>query len=85
MSLQVNERNDDIIEAHIDKLIFYYGTSDAWCPTSYYEDLKRRYGDEERSHIELCKRGFQHAFVLRQSTEVANLVIGWTADLIAAL
>lgn len=63
-----------VIETNLEKLIFYYGTTDRWVPVSYYEDMKARF---PRGEIHLCKRKFDHAFVLESSKEVAEMVASW--------
>ena len=70
----VTEADYDVIERNLDKLIFYYGASDHWCPPSYYEDMKARFplGD-----IHMCKYGFDHAFVLQQSQPMADICWSW--------
>ena len=73
----MNERDDHTIATHIDKLIFYYGANDKWCPVSYYEDVKQEHGHRTGSHIELCCKGIEHAFVLHHSSDVAHLVAKW--------
>ncbi|XP_077967987.1 lipid droplet-associated hydrolase-like [Styela clava] len=68
---QVHIRDDNIINAHKDKLIFYYGVSDGWCPISYYEDIKSAF---ENLNARLCEKNYRHAFVLRDSEGMADIV-----------
>lgn len=69
---KVKRRDDDIIEKHLAKLFFYYGSNDAWCPQEYYFDMIEKFGKE--ADIHLCTRGMEHAFVLEQSDEAAEIV-----------
>ncbi|XP_072263588.1 lipid droplet-associated hydrolase [Pyxicephalus adspersus] len=70
--LKVLERDDVTIKNNLNKLIFYYGASDHWCPVQYYKDLKKDFPDGD---IWLCSRGIRHAFVLDSSKEVASIII----------
>ncbi|XP_073481433.1 lipid droplet-associated hydrolase [Aquarana catesbeiana] len=70
--LKVLERDDDTIKYNLNKLIFYYGASDHWCPVQYYKDLKKDFPDGD---IWLCSRGIRHAFVLDSSKEVASIIV----------
>ncbi|XP_077967986.1 lipid droplet-associated hydrolase-like [Styela clava] len=67
----VHERDDHIIEAQMDKLVFYYGAIDHWCPVSYYEDLKKAF---QNINARLCENNYIHAFVLQHSKELADIV-----------
>ena len=71
---KVRELDDEIIKANIDKLRIYYGATDGWTPLKYYEELKQKHKDVK---AEVCSRGYQHAFVLKHSKEVADLVSSW--------
>lgn len=69
--LHVEKRDDDIIKEQAEKLHFYYGAIDHWCPVSYYEDMLRDYPN---FNIQLCKKRFKHAFVLREAEPMASIV-----------
>ncbi|EDO34015.1 predicted protein, partial [Nematostella vectensis] len=71
---EVQDLDTEVIGNNLKKIIFYYGSSDQWAPVSYYEELKSRFPEGE---IYLCQRGFEHAFVLSASVEVAEMVWGW--------
>ncbi|XP_026166552.1 lipid droplet-associated hydrolase isoform X1 [Mastacembelus armatus] len=71
---KVLERDNTAIEKNLEKLIFYYGASDHWCPVQYYQDIKQ---DFPHGDIKLCKNGFRHAFVLDAGREVAEMVVEW--------
>uniref|UniRef100_G3PJ94 Lipid droplet-associated hydrolase n=1 Tax=Gasterosteus aculeatus aculeatus TaxID=481459 RepID=G3PJ94_GASAC len=51
----VMERDNITIEKNIDKLLFYYGASDHWCPVQYYHDIKQ---DFPRGNFRLCENRF---------------------------
>lgn len=76
----VVHRDDKVIETNLEKLIFYYGTTDKWVPVSYYEDVKERF---PKGEIYLCDRKFDHAFVLESSEEVAEMVASWIQKVIS--
>ncbi|XP_056152122.1 lipid droplet-associated hydrolase isoform X2 [Lampris incognitus] len=70
----VLERDDKTIRQNLEKLVFYYGASDHWCPTQYHDDIKQ---DFPGADIRLCENGFRHAFVLDAGREVASMVAEW--------
>lgn len=70
----VKTRDNEALEKYRHKCKFYYGKSDGWVPVTYYENLKKDFPDVD---AELCSRSFEHAFVLRQSRPVANMVVSW--------
>ncbi|XP_024134594.1 lipid droplet-associated hydrolase isoform X2 [Oryzias melastigma] len=67
-------RDNITIKKNLDKLIFYYGATDHWCPVKYFYDIKRDIPDGD---FRLCKKGFRHAFVLDVGREVAEMVAEW--------
>ncbi|XP_004839126.2 lipid droplet-associated hydrolase isoform X2 [Heterocephalus glaber] len=75
--MTIVKRDDDIIKEHLSKLTFYYGTSDSWCPTKYYEDIKK---DFPEGDIRLCEKNIPHAFVFRFSQDIADMIATWVKD-----
>ncbi|KAL7305322.1 hypothetical protein TKK_0002452 [Trichogramma kaykai] len=69
--IHVKELDNDVITQHKKKLYLYYGSKDGWTPIRYYDDLKARHPDID---AHLCKRGFQHSFVLSDSIEMGKMV-----------
>lgn len=67
----VNTADYHLIEKHLDKLWFYYGASDYYCPLEYYNEMKERF---PKADITLCQSGFEHAFCLESSKEMAAIV-----------
>ena len=61
----------DLIDANIDKIVFYYGVDDLWNIESSYRDMAARYPGKE---VHLCPPCFPHAFVLSFSNEIAEMV-----------
>ena len=70
----------DIIDRHTSKLMWYYGAKDHWCPVEYYEDMKMKYPNMD---ILLCKKGYDHAFVLESSIEMAKITWDWLHENVA--
>jgi len=68
----------DFIQANVSKLRFYYGTTDAWVPLSYYHEMKEVFPEGD---IHLCEEGYEHAFVIQNSEEMALVVWGWVLEL----
>ena len=64
----------ETIGKHIERLCFYYGTNDSWCPTEYHYTLKQLFPSGE---IYLCSHGILHAFVLKNNKEMASIVSDW--------
>jgi len=67
----VKKRDDQIIERFINKLTFYYGTNDHWVPNNIPKQMKELY---PRGDIIECTNSYLHAFVLKHSKELANIV-----------
>jgi pimeloyl-ACP methyl ester carboxylesterase len=67
----VQKRNDQIIKRFINKLTFYYGTNDHWVPNDVAKQMKNIY---PQGDIIECTNKYLHAFVLKHSKELANIV-----------
>lgn len=65
------ERDDEFIGAHLERLTFYYGCSDGWCPVRFYQDIKETFPNGD---ITLCSLNIKHAFVLDRTAEIAAFV-----------
>ncbi|XP_057715329.1 lipid droplet-associated hydrolase isoform X2 [Corythoichthys intestinalis] len=63
---KVLERDNMTIKKNLEKLIFYYGATDHWCPVQYYHEIKK---DFPTGDFRLCENGFRHAFVLDAGKE----------------
>lgn len=68
---RMNDPPFDVIDANIDKIVFYYGVGDRWNVESCYEDMAARYPGKE---VHLCPQNIPHAFVEYASDEMAELV-----------
>ncbi|XP_060089452.1 lipid droplet-associated hydrolase [Heteronotia binoei] len=78
----VVKRDSSTIRQHLNKLTFYYGATDLWCPVQYYEEMKTEFPDGD---IRLCEKGIRHAFVLEASKDVAAMLTEWVQDDLARL
>ncbi|XP_059470689.1 lipid droplet-associated hydrolase [Neocloeon triangulifer] len=71
------ELDVETVDQHKDKLRFYYGQIDGWCPLTYYDNLKENVPDA-RAHA--CTNGYRHAFVLNYSRPMADIVSKWIKE-----
>jgi len=62
------------LKDNANKLHMYFGNCDGWCPTSFYDDISKCVPDADAV---LCDKGYQHAYVIKYSDEMANIVIDW--------
>ena len=67
----VAEADDKLLMRHSSKLWFYYGTQDAWCPLKYCTEMRKRLPEAD---ITVCDNKIEHAFCLRSSREMAEIV-----------
>lgn len=68
---QVVELDTPAVEKHLDKLTFYFGAKDGWCPVSFAGEMIEKFPG--LSH-KICENGYEHAFVLESSLEMAEFV-----------
>lgn len=71
----VREADHETISKHVDKLWFYYGAKDGWVPVKYYKNIMLKHPD---LNAQLCQRGFQHSFVLKDDVAIGHII----ADLV---
>lgn len=67
----VREADHETISKHTNKLWLYYGTSDGWVPMKYYKNIMSKHPD---LNAQLCQRGFQHSFVLKDYVGMGHIV-----------
>jgi hypothetical protein len=67
----VKELDNNIILQHKNKLFLYYGSKDGWTPIRYYEDFKINHPSV---NAQLCNKGYQHSFVLKNSVEIGKMI-----------
>ena len=61
----------EVVDTHIEKIVFYYGAGDRWTLDSCFNDMSERHPEKE---VHLCQQGCDHAFVERSSDEMADFV-----------
>lgn len=59
------------------KFKFYYGTSDGWSPLKFYSNLKEKVPDVDAI---VCDKGIQHAFTIKSSSLMADMISGWIQE-----
>ena len=72
--ISIRELDVETIRRNVDRMRFYYGTTDGWCPLSFYERLKKSVPELDAV---VDQRGFEHAFVLNSSDEMGEIVGEW--------
>jgi len=68
---EVRESDLETLQNNVDKFYFYFGTTDKWCPLEYVEEMKTRL---LKMNFKICDKGFEHAFVIQSSVEMAAVV-----------
>ena len=68
---QVIDPPVELISDNVRKVSIYYGVDDRWTLESCYRDMAERFPDLD---VQLCTRGYPHAFVMEASTEMADYV-----------
>ncbi|XP_018056446.1 PREDICTED: lipid droplet-associated hydrolase [Atta colombica] len=67
----VKEADHETISKHADKLWLYYGTKDGWAPVKYYKAIISKHPG---LNAQLCQRGFQHTFVLKDDVDMGHII-----------
>ncbi|XP_060586139.1 lipid droplet-associated hydrolase-like [Ruditapes philippinarum] len=74
---KVAELDKTLVGNHLDRLSFYFGKSDDWCPPHYGEDFKKLF---PTCDIRVCEMGYSHAYVIDASLHMADIVAKWCQD-----
>lgn len=61
----------EIVQANLDLLKFYYGTTDGWVPVKYFTQLKEQFPEVD---AQLDTKKIAHAFVLRHAKPMSVIV-----------
>lgn len=72
---QVQERNNEAIKKHVNKIKIYYGRTDGWAPLIFCDKIKREIPDVD---VEITD--YNHAFVLHHNLEVGDKVSSWIKE-----
>lgn len=74
----VTNLNKKAVEQNIDRLYFYYGSNDKWCPIGFYHDMMKYMNEigKKNANIHLDQLGLEHAFIIfkKQCEIISNLV-----------
>ncbi|VVC35718.1 Hypothetical protein CINCED_3A009272 [Cinara cedri] len=62
------------LKDNANRLHMYFGNCDGWCPTSYYDDITKCVPEVDAV---LCDKGYNHAYVIQHSDEMAGIVVDW--------
>lgn len=56
---------------YLDKLFFYFGTKDDWCPLTFVDEMKEKFPGMKHT---VCENGYEHAFVLENNVGMAQFI-----------
>lgn len=76
----VKDADYENLSSNIDRLFFYYGANDHWCPVEFYKQMKERFPNAD---IQLCRQKFEHAFILESSSAMAPMLWAWIQHIIS--
>lgn len=71
---KILELDVETVQGHKQRLRFYFGSIDGWCPLEYYRNLKQQVPDVDAT---ACTNNYRHAFVLNFSQPMAEIVSKW--------
>lgn len=71
---RVTDLDVDTVRENVNLLQLYYGATDGWVPVKYYKEIQEKVPGIQ---AELDTKKIEHAFVLRSSTEMGNIVAEW--------
>ena len=71
---KIREIDEETVRSNLNRLKLYYGASDDWVNTELYHEIIQKFPGID---AELCKNGYEHAFVLKSGPEVAKMVSEW--------
>lgn len=68
---QVWDLDVHTLQSNVDKLHYYFGTTDDWMPLEYVNDMKIRVPGMS---YQVCEKGMEHAFVIKDSALMAETI-----------
>lgn len=68
---QVVDLDTSTIKNYLEKLYFYFGTKDGWCPLNFADGMKAAFPNLNHK---VCSNGYEHAFVLENGIGMANFI-----------
>jgi len=79
--LEIDRECHDALTEHASKMYFLYGPTDQYTPKEFFDEIQQLYPD---GNYEMAAVGVKHAFVLKNSEEVAEKVATFLASRLAA-
>jgi len=81
--LEIDEECHEVLTEHAHNMYFLYGPTDQYTPRAFYDEIRELYPN---GNFEMAEMGIRHAFVLKNSVEVANkvssfLTRSWTPEI----
>lgn len=70
----VRELNDKVINRWAGRMKMYYGATDLWAPVRYAYHVRQKCPEAQ---VDVCSKGFNHAFITKYPIEVADMVSEW--------
>lgn len=61
----------ETLEHNLEKIFFYFGTSDGWVPLEHVEEMKTKL---PKMNFKVCDKGVDHAFVIKHSELMAQTI-----------
>lgn len=71
---KIREIDHEHIASNLNRIKLYYGVQDGWVRDEAYQEITERFPGID---AELCKQGYEHAFVLKTGPEMAEMVSQW--------
>jgi Lipid-droplet associated hydrolase len=71
---KVRKIDEETIKANMNRIKFYYGTTDGWVPTYFYHELIKKFPGID---AELCTEKIDHGFVVSHGPRMARMVSDW--------
>lgn len=71
---KVREVDEEVIRSNMNRLKLYYTANDEWVNKEFYYELVQKFPGID---AELCKQGYEHAFVKKSGPEVGKMLSEW--------
>lgn len=73
----ITDLNESVIEANAHRLKIYYGERDVFVRKKFYYDIIKKFPHVD---AELCTKNIPHTFMMKNSIETADMLIGWIKE-----
>lgn len=76
---EVGEFKENVVKRWAKKrrMKMYYGARDLWAPVRYAYHVRHKCPE---AHVDVCSKGYNHAFVTKYPVEVADMVVEWITE-----